>query len=295
MHAQAMVLFALFLGDPYSDELLQHRAEIDRAFADPSSSPLATFAIWLLDKEESLIGTAAQADIRIEDDSLRPRHARVVSRSEGGAEVEAAHRVEALDGPVRTYPEDRLVTAGEWKAGDRLRLGRFLFLLNQHPAGPVVRAIDPQAEAVQRFRGLDYFPPAPEFRVSARIEWRNPERIRTLDTQGWPRHAWIFGKVRFRLLGQDQSLNLISFQPEPKPGPSAFMLVFKDETSRKESYPACRYLYVAYTREDETQLDFNRSFNPYCAYADGFACPLPLPGDSLSVAVRAGERKYQAH
>jgi uncharacterized protein (DUF1684 family) len=71
--------------------------------------------------------------------------------------------------------------------------------------------------------------------------------------------------------------------------------MFRDKTSGKETYPACRYLYIPYQDRGETWVDFNLAFNPYCAYGDGFACPLPPHGNTISTAVRAGEMTYPRH
>jgi hypothetical protein len=70
-------------------------------------------------------------------------------------------------------------------------------------------------------------------------------------------------------------------------------LAFGDETSARETYGAGRYLDVKKVPGSSTiTLDFNLAYNPYCAYSDGFSCPLPPKENLLSIAINAGEKTY---
>lgn len=69
---------------------------------------------------------------------------------------------------------------------------------------------------------------------------------------------------------------------------------FKDATSGKETYGGGRYIDV---RTGEIQngrliLDFNKAYNPYCAYQEGYPCPIPPKNNELSVRIEAGEKTY---
>ena len=63
---------------------------------------------------------------------------------------------------------------------------------------------------------------------------------------------------------------------------------FKDLTSGKETYGGGRYLDITIPEGDEIILNFNTAYNPYCAYADGYFCPIPPPENTLNVEIRAG-------
>jgi uncharacterized protein (DUF1684 family) len=70
-------------------------------------------------------------------------------------------------------------------------------------------------------------------------------------------------------------------------------LAFGDATSALETYGAGRYLDVQKVPGGKTiTLDFNKAYNPYCAYNDTFSCPLPPPENLLKVAIKAGEKTY---
>lgn len=283
-------------GDPYIEEIERKRAEIDREFADPESSPLITFAVVLLTEDEYVIGSAADADVSCPDCGLRQRHARISAASDGfvlqplqgDALPVGADSVGGAEGPAGGAK-----SGGErpWKIGEKYRMGDLILALQMHPVGPVLRLIRPDDELLGEFKGLKYWPVEPRYRVAARIQPAPVREATVLDTKGWKRKAYVYGKLLFELEGRPQSLDLILFEREPK-SDSRFMLIFQDATSGAESYPACRYLYLPFQAEGETELDFNLASNPYCAYGGGFACPLPLPGNRLSAAVRAGEKKY---
>jgi hypothetical protein len=70
--------------------------------------------------------------------------------------------------------------------------------------------------------------------------------------------------------------------------------VFRDATSASETYGGGRFLRAAPARDARIVLDFNRAFNPPCAFTPYAACPLPPPENRLAIAVRAGEQRYRA-
>ena len=67
---------------------------------------------------------------------------------------------------------------------------------------------------------------------------------------------------------------------------------FRDATSGKETYGAGRYVEAEPLGGGRFTLDFNRAYNPYCAYNDAWRCPLPPSENWLAVAIRAGELSF---
>ena len=76
---------------------------------------------------------------------------------------------------------------------------------------------------------------------------------------------------------------------EPGVTPDSLEVYFVDATSGRESY---RMRYVELTKETDGRLvlDFNRAYNPACAYSPFYNCPIPPPDNHLKVAIRAGEK-----
>jgi uncharacterized protein (DUF1684 family) len=73
-------------------------------------------------------------------------------------------------------------------------------------------------------------------------------------------------------------------------------LPFKDNTNGKETYGGGRYMDVrtSTVKDGRIILNFNKAYNPYCAYNEGFNCPIPPPENHLLLSIKAGERNFKA-
>jgi uncharacterized protein len=155
----------------------------------------------------------------------------------------------------------------------------------RHPESPFVSGRVP-------FHELIYFPPDRSYRVSATLERVTPPAeayLRTnRDNQAVMRYL---GDLAFSLHGRPLRLRL--YHAGEGVGTSVFV-PFRDATSGRESYGAGRYLTLELTEDDVYELDFNRAFNPYCAYTDDFECSFPPAENDLPVPVRAGEKAWAA-
>ena len=69
---------------------------------------------------------------------------------------------------------------------------------------------------------------------------------------------------------------------------------FGDATSGFESYGGGRYIefYISDIKNNKVIIDFNKAYNPYCAYTTGYNCPIPPTENMLTVAITAGEKNY---
>ena len=157
--------------------------------------------------------------------------------------------------------------------------------LARHPESPLVAGHVP-------FHPLRYFPIDPGFRLSAHLERvPTPQEayLRTnRDNQAVMRYL---GDLVFTLRGR--TLRLRVYHAGEGVGTSVFV-PFRDATSGGESYGPGRYLTLELTESDVYDLDFNRAFNPYCAYTDDYECGFPPAENDLPVPVRAGEKVWAA-
>lgn len=105
-----------------------------------------------------------------------------------------------------------------------------------------------------------------------------------------------YGRVSFRLNSADVTLTV--YQNERLMQDTAYanylFVPFTDLTSGEESYGGGRYLDLEMSsiKGDFIFIDFNKAYNPYCAYASGYNCPIPPRENDLPIAIRAGEKKY---
>lgn len=146
-------------------------------------------------------------------------------------------------------------------------------------------------EALSGFRGLSYYPPDPAWAFTLPVERVGGAEVTLGTNTGEERPMARFGTVRVDLPGGPQTLTL--YAPPGDEAPARVFVPFRDATSGPETYGAGRYLDAPLTQTPgglEAHLDFNLAYQPYCAYGEGWTCPLPPRENWLTPPVRAGER-----
>lgn len=139
-----------------------------------------------------------------------------------------------------------------------------------------------------RFKGLAYFNPDFELVFEAELDVEaDPDTVRMLTTSGGIDLYLRYAHFPLHYMNQDYALTV--FLPVVGEG---FFLPFTDTTSGNETYGAARYIELVPIGDERYRVDFNRAYNPYCAYNPKWACPIAPPENNLPFAVRAGERKY---
>jgi uncharacterized protein (DUF1684 family) len=141
------------------------------------------------------------------------------------------------------------------------------------------------------FTGLDYFPASPELVFTVPLE-PLPEgmpEVLDLDTSdGLLAHFRRAGTVSLSIEGEAVQLTVLKDLDRGR-----FFLPFIDATSGQETYDGGRYLDPQMNRDELLVVDFNYAYNPYCAYGEGWSCPIPPEENHLDVAIRAGEKAYR--
>ena len=135
---------------------------------------------------------------------------------------------------------------------------------------------------------LRYFPIEPTYSVPAVLRLADERPVFEMPTSsGALRKMQLVGVLEFTLLGQKRSLG--AFAPDGTVQITSLFVPFADETTGTDTYSAGRYLDIEPTSTGFYTIDFNRAYNPYCAYNASFECPFPPPTNRLKAAVRAGE------
>lgn len=147
-------------------------------------------------------------------------------------------------------------------------------------------------EQKETFKGLNYFEPDKSWQIEALIE-ENEEKdllvLSTSDDKQKPFKEW--GYAIFNRDGKE--FRLLLLQPAYGVATDELFLAFSDATSAKETYGAGRYLDLEVPKKKKIILDFNKAYNPYCAYSDDYSCPFPPKENILPIAVRAGEKTFE--
>jgi uncharacterized protein (DUF1684 family) len=135
---------------------------------------------------------------------------------------------------------------------------------------------------------LRYYEVDPSYAVPAALKLADERPVIEMPTStGKLRRHQRVGVLEFTLQGQPMTLG--AFVEEGQALETLFV-PFADQTTGSETYPAGRYLELHPTSTGFYMVDFNRAFNPYCAYNNTYDCPFPPPSNRLKVAIRAGEK-----
>ncbi|UCF66593.1 MAG: DUF1684 domain-containing protein [Acidobacteriota bacterium] len=172
---------------------------------------------------------------------------------------------------------------------DIVQLGSLRFHIIRRAGRFGVRVKNPHSAARANFRGLDYFPIDPAYRIDARFIAYAPLREIEIPTVlGTSEKMLVPGYAEFELGGRSLRLEPVVSRPDDE----KLFFIFKDQTAGEQTYAAGRFLYADRERDARVILDFNRAYNPPCAFTAFATCPLPPRQNILPVSIEAGEKKY---
>lgn len=156
----------------------------------------------------------------------------------------------------------------------------------------LVRLKDAENPALKNFTGIETYPIDRRWRVKAQfIPYNTPQKIMIANVLGQLSAENSPGKLVFKINGQAFSLDPLAEEKD-----DTFFVIFSDETSGRETYGAGRFLEVERPdKERFTYIDFNKAYNPPCAFSDFATCPLPPKQNHLLVKISAGEKEYGHH
>jgi uncharacterized protein (DUF1684 family) len=146
---------------------------------------------------------------------------------------------------------------------------------------------------------LQFFEVDPAYRVMALFEKKENGQWFEMQTSGPMKKLYrVYGVVHFVINKTPLQLNIYQAQnllqsPEYK---TYLFLPFTDVTSGKETYHSGRYidLKMEDIQNNQVVIDFNKAYNPYCAYVSGrYNCPIPPKENNLSIAIKAGEKAFK--
>jgi uncharacterized protein (DUF1684 family) len=150
-------------------------------------------------------------------------------------------------------------------------------------------------EDLAQFKSLDFYPANEKAFVVAQFTRTENEKPFEMPTSTTRKPMYVkYGEARFLLDGKEFKLNLyrnieLSKKEEYK---DYLFLPFSDLTSGKESYIGGKYIDLKIPTGDTIAIDFNLSYNPYCAYNYKYSCPkVPLEND-LAIEIKAGVKKF---
>ena len=175
-----------------------------------------------------------------------------------------------------------------YEAGRRPTIALGPLSLFAHYSGErlAIRMRDRDSRMRRDFTGLRWFPVTEGFRLRGRyIPHAEPRTVKLPNILGDVEMFRTSGSVAFSVGGAD--LRMTAFDTGGR-----LWFIFRDLTSGSETYPAARFLYADAPEDGWTTIDFNRAYNPPCAFNPYTTCPLPPLENRLPVRIEAGEMDY---
>ncbi len=257
---------ALLAVSTYETEILKWRQEREAALKAPAGW-LSLAGLFWFHEGANQFGKDPACDIPLPEG---PEHAGVFEFHGG-----------------KVTSEGREIKPG---ASDPIQVGRLSLFVIQRGDKVGIRLRDPESAARRNFHGLASFPISENYRVTAK--WvAEPRDIPILNVLGQTSPSPSPGYAVFELRGRQFKLRPIIEEP----GAKELFYIFRDQTAGRETYGAGRFFYSEMPHDGTVVLDFNKAYNPPCAFTPYATCPLPPPENRLAVRIEAGEKKYGGH
>ncbi|HVR95205.1 MAG TPA: DUF1684 domain-containing protein [Thermoanaerobaculia bacterium] len=241
--------------------------------------------LFWLDEGENRFGSASSNKVILPEGKAPAVAGALVRKGEAvRVRVEPGAKV-THDGKPVTELDLQNDLAGEPTA---LQIGSVSFHVIKRGERIGVRVKDTAAEALKAFHGLDNYGIDPSWRVTARFEpYQHPKQVPIPNVLGTVENVPSPGVVVFERGGQTWRMDALEGSPD-----GGLFLIFADQTNGKETYGAGRFLSTDPPKDGKVVVDFNKAYNPPCAFSAYATCPLPPRQNHLALRVEAGEKKY---
>ena len=172
---------------------------------------------------------------------------------------------------------------------DWVYLGRLSFHVIKRDEGRyILRVSDSESDTRRNFAGRIWYDVDPASRVAAKFVPYKDKKTEIVNVLGEVSEEPVAGYLEFKWRGKTHRLDALADPGEP------LFVIFRDGTAEKTTYPAGRFLAVPVPKDGRTVIDFNKAYNPPCAFSAYTTCPLPPPQNIMKASVAAGE-KFRPH
>jgi uncharacterized protein (DUF1684 family) len=269
----------------YEQEIAKWRQQRE-AELKADNSWLTVAGLFFLNQGKNTFGSGPLNDIVLPVDA--PADAGVLE-FDGSKITLRANAPLVVNGTPITTTE--LKPAAEGKPADLVMMGSLTMFVHKSGDRLAIRLRDTNSEIRRNFTGLKWFPPNEAYKVTGKFEpYPTPKAVRVPNILGDLEPYTAPGVVSFRLNGEALKLEVYDAGSAEN---RRFFIVFRDLTSGKETYPSARFLYADRpSANGEVVLDFNKAYNPPCAFNPFTTCPLPSEQNRLRVRIEAGELDY---
>ena len=177
-------------------------------------------------------------------------------------------------------------------SGDVVELGSVSLQVIERGGRFGIRLKDKNAAARREFTGCRWYEVKEGYRIEAKwVPHPEPRPLKVPNILGQTESMPSPGYAEFKVAGTTVRLDGVLETPQS----TQLWFILRDQTSGKDTYPAGRFLYAELPKDGRVVLDFNKAYNPPCAFTAYATCPLPPPQNWLAVKIEAGELNYGTH
>ena len=267
--------------EDYMEQIAEWKQDRIESISEPTGWLRLAGMFWLEEGENSF-GSSSDVDIQFPDGTIDDR-AGLFVLEDGIVSMRVEKGVEILS-EGEPVSEITLFDGGDEVRVEHGTLEWFVIVRDDITA---IRLYNKENEKADAFTGFPDYPVDPQWARTAKYT-PNPEgtTVPIVNVLGQHIDAVSPGVLEFTLDGKRYTLDGIVNSTQ-------LFIIFSDETNRDETYQAGRYLYVDYPEEgsEYTIIDFNKAYNPPCAYNVYTTCQLPPQQNRLDIAITAGEKR----
>lgn len=268
----------------YQNEITKWRSERETNLKSENGWLTVAGLTWLKDGINT-IGTGSDFDVQLTENFKKGKFGEINFHN-GAATLKVEKGVEALnDG--KSISEIELVSDEKGKP-TMIQTGSQTFYLIKREDRFGIRLKDKNSKERINFKGLHWFPVDESYKVTAWFEaFDEPKKVLIPNVLGGNFKMKSPGVLKFKIKGKEYLL-----EPVVEEGSDNLFIIFRDLSSKTETYGAGRFLYAEKPVGGRVVLDFNRAENPPCAFTSFATCPLPPQQNRLDVEIKAGEKRY---
>jgi uncharacterized protein (DUF1684 family) len=267
----------------YRSEIHKYRADREASLR-ADDSWLTVAGLFWLKPGPNVAGSAPGSDIVLPRKAparlgvFELRDGRVTFVADTAAHVTMAGKRVGATAVVAPESDDDALVAGDLS----------MFVIRREDRYGI-RLRDVNSAMRRAFKGLQFYPVREAYRVTARfVPYDKPRTIAVPNVLGQAPEMESPGYVTFTLNGRELRLEPV-YETSEK---TDLFFIFKDLTSRDATYPAGRFLHAPLPKDGTVTIDFNKAYNPPCAFTDFATCPLPPKQNHLPIRIEAGELAY---
>ena len=273
----------------YLEELKQWDAARVAALKDPNGWLNLEGLFWLK-KGVNSFGSASTNDL-VYNNAAFPKHLGDFIYEDGKVywKEGSTEKVKMNDGDLVQNSETlNLLTATEGQYISQWKDFAWIVIQREDKVG--VRFRNLKAKTLLEFKGIERFLVDAKWRIKAKVIPQNQNPLMIMNVLGQNTAQKHGGQLVFEIDGKSYRLDAID------EGGVRLFVAFADATSGKTTYGSGRFIELDRPdAEGFTYIDFNKAYNPPCAFTEFATCPLPPPQNRLSIAIPAGEKKYGHH